>query len=660
MCALFEHAVVAVVDGKLQDLFGGLEDSSQRVEILENIIIRPEYEKQDQQECYLDFLIKGDPFNKRVQMFRDIENQTIPIVYGFTFPPYLPFGPGINPSHGFGWAKQRLSECLTHQECQQLVQSPFPKRMIAIEGDKVKLVKTTGSERPYVSLSYRWGGREHKRLISTVKTIDDYEKGIPWTALPKTFQDAVTICQVLEVSYLWIDALCILQQSPNLTKAESVITAEDFAEENSIMAGIYKGSHFTICADISTSMDSGIFSTGALTRCLPLTIPGDDGEDTTVYARADQIYHNENQFDIETRGWTLQEFLLPPRVLHFGEFDITWRCRKVHTCQCGDIDNGRGYTWRETLAKAAKEVPQDPDEALEWWAIVVSFYQPRKLSDGFDKLPALSGLAQEYIAATGHSYKAGLWENSLLHDLCWYNWREYENTDALLLVGNRAAEHRAPSWSWASINVLDGVTSYFWSPGEDSLHPIRPFGRQRSVCVVHDIDCRPQKLGRKSDATGAVDMSHCKIELGVKLIPVIIAERTPRGITRKSIPWTLDGIDDGIHVQFCMPDCEMDDDGLKGGDKVYCAPIQEALSKEASQRGCLVLKHLKDQQYKRIGFCVLMKNSPTFRGEEQDERGYDSPLDRGSLDLTSPETASWIQSHGLQFDPETADRITIV
>ncbi|KAJ2991966.1 hypothetical protein NUW58_g2330 [Xylaria curta] len=660
MCGLFEQAVVAVVDGRLQDLFEGLEDISQRAEILENIVVRPEDQPQTQQECYLNFLIKGQSTRLKVQLFQDAEDKTKPTVCGFTFPPDSPFGPGINPDRGFDWAKTCLSECSTHRECERLVPSRFPKRILDIQGDQVKVLKSTGSEKPYVSLSYRWGGPEHRRLMSTVRTLQDHEKGIPWTTLPKTFQDAVAICRIMEVKYLWIDALCILQQSSDLTEAETEITKADFTEENSIMASVYQGSHFTICADISTNMDSGIFSTGALPKCLPLMVRGDDEREATVYVRADRIYHSNRQLDIETRGWTFQEFLLPPRVLHFGEFDITWRCREVHICQCGNItgrDDG-AHTWRERLAKAAKQVPRNLSEALEWWAIVLSFYQARKLSNGFDKLPALSGLAQVYVAATQDSYRAGLWERSLPHDLCWYNYWEYHNRGPLL-VGNRAPEHRAPSWSWASINTLDGVTSYFWSPGAHGLHPITPDNHQRSVCVVHEVVCPPKNFGEKFDATGEVEVDNCKMEIGVKLISAIIDEFSQAEIMRQLIPWTLAGTDDGTYVQNCMPDCEMNDDGLKGGDKVYCAPIQEAVSEGASERGCLVLKRLEGQQYKRIGFCVLTKLNSNLSKEECEEIRFNR-WGRQSLDLTSSETASKIQSYAMHFDPDAADRITIV
>ncbi|KAI6083359.1 heterokaryon incompatibility protein-domain-containing protein [Hypoxylon rubiginosum] len=656
MCALFEQIVVAVADGYLEDSFEGLEDKSQRAEILETIIVSSEREHthHEQQECELSLLIKGHSQSRTVRLFQDAEDEIRTTVCGFTFPTDFPFGPGIDTMRGICWAKARLRQCLDDHKCGKQVVGRLPKRVLDIRADQVKLLETLGSEAQYVCLSHRWGGPEHKRLISTVTTIQDHKKGIPWTTLPRTFQDAVTICRDMGVSYLWIDTLCILQQSPGLTKAQIEITEKDFAEQNSVMANIYQGSYFTISADISTNMDSGIFATNIMPRCLPLKVnTGDDGRDATVYAKADWISHNRHRLDIETRGWTFQEFLLPPRVLHFGQFDITWRCQETHTCQCGAVGSGR-YLWCEMLARAAKPVPCDRNEALEWWATVVQYYQPRKLSHGSDKLRALSGLAQIYAAETGDTYLAGLWKRSLIHDLCWFNKRNDGvswGRRGPVAVGNRAAKRRAPSWSWTSIDTPDLVTSYFWSPGIHALHPIAPAGSQRHVCTVKNFICPP----KTSDATGEV--GECSIELEVKLISATISAFTPEQLPEEQIPWTIVDTDDGTAVQYCMPDCEMEDDDLKGGDKVYCAPIQEALTEVCSERGCVLLKHLQDQQYQRVGFCILTRQNPSLSDEEASELTRRTRLTRG---LRIPESASKVQNHALHFGPDTVERILIV
>ncbi|ETS73598.1 hypothetical protein PFICI_14544 [Pestalotiopsis fici W106-1] len=65
------------------------------------------------------------------------------------------------------------------------------------------------------------------------------------------------------------------------------------------------------------------------------------------------------------------------------------------------------------------------------------------------KLPALAGSAEIFRRATGNTYVAGLWRETLLVDLCWYrkDFRSEKNSSS----------QNAPSWSWASV---DGGVEY--------------------------------------------------------------------------------------------------------------------------------------------------------------------------------------------------------
>lgn len=63
----------------------------------------------------------------------------------------------------------------------------------------------------------------------TSHTIDDFKQIVQFNDLPKSFQDAVTICVALDIDYIWIDSLCILQDSP-----------QDWAIQGSKMAQVCK------------------------------------------------------------------------------------------------------------------------------------------------------------------------------------------------------------------------------------------------------------------------------------------------------------------------------------------------------------------------------------------------------------------------------------
>jgi hypothetical protein len=92
-----------------------------------------------------------------------------------------------------------------------------------------------------------------------------------------------------------------------------------------------------------------------------------------------------------------------------------------------------------------------PNRMQQDWHFVVEEYAKRRLTNGADKLPALSGLASLYHWRKSTPYLAGLWTATLLSDLLW---RTEISAD---LMPRHTQSYRAPSWSWASI---DGPIDY--------------------------------------------------------------------------------------------------------------------------------------------------------------------------------------------------------
>jgi hypothetical protein len=62
-------------------------------------------------------------------------------------------------------------------------------------------------------------------------------KNIPIEDIPKTYLEAMHITQSLSVEYIWIDSLCIFQDSK-----------EDWTLEAAAMASIYTNSYCTVAA----------------------------------------------------------------------------------------------------------------------------------------------------------------------------------------------------------------------------------------------------------------------------------------------------------------------------------------------------------------------------------------------------------------------------
>ena len=74
---------------------------------------------------------------------------------------------------------------------------------------KVRLVDVKVRSQ-YLAFSYRWG--KSQRLVTTVKNLPQMREGINLDRSSRAIQDAVLICRKLKIRYLWVDALCIIQE----------------------------------------------------------------------------------------------------------------------------------------------------------------------------------------------------------------------------------------------------------------------------------------------------------------------------------------------------------------------------------------------------------------------------------------------------------------
>jgi hypothetical protein len=149
-------------------------------------------------------------------------------------------------------ALQWLRDCAKHEKCTYLHDRRFPTRILDIgdmQSDAIILREPLNQSGCYVCLSYCWGGA---RFIKTTRqSIGDHKKGISWEALPKPFQDAIQVARLLGIGYIWINALCIVQDD-----------YKDWERQAGRMAIIYQNS-LTIAATSAVSPYAGLFSSSA-------------------------------------------------------------------------------------------------------------------------------------------------------------------------------------------------------------------------------------------------------------------------------------------------------------------------------------------------------------------------------------------------------------
>ena len=141
-------------------------------------------------------------------------------------------------------------------------------------------------------------------------------KGIKTSDMPQIFRDAVFITRELGIEHLWIDSLCILQDSE-----------DDWQRESSKMGTLYKNAFLKISAAASTDSTQGIFRQRSISRLPPVKIEPCDSDYTSLYVT--QFVENipfEKPQPIDSRAWCLQESALSPRVLVYGTELLGWLC----------------------------------------------------------------------------------------------------------------------------------------------------------------------------------------------------------------------------------------------------------------------------------------------------------------------------------------------
>lgn len=157
----------------------------------------------------------------------------------------------------------------------------------------------TNEQGVYLCLNHCWGGVEPQRL--TDSTLTTFLEAIPWEHLLLTFQHAVSITARLGFKYLWIDSLCILQDS-----------IADWRDEGVNMCSIYPGAHLTLATIASSDDDGGLIdsSDSDLDEHDTLVHHSPHDQDETlygVYARTSEELFLENNLPLQKRAWLYQE-----------------------------------------------------------------------------------------------------------------------------------------------------------------------------------------------------------------------------------------------------------------------------------------------------------------------------------------------------------------
>jgi hypothetical protein len=284
--------------------------------------------------------------------------------------------------------------------------------------------------------------------------------GIRYNSLSQTFRDAVEICDHLEIQYLWIDALCIIQDPE-----------EDWGRESASMGQIYKDAALNIAAADGENGHSPILWKRRIDYLRPIEVDNNWTSESMAFLHdlpkvtisrgsctliEAEISQNEAlRSPLNQRGWVLQERIFSKQVLKFGAEQVFWQCQRLDACdmyqfRIPSLGSGAHMKIKTWLSKDTKY----PQDVIQRWRNVVEIYSQCPLTWLSDKLVAISWLALDFQNRfdADDTYPAGLWKTSQLDLLLW---RMKDGTKSDNTRYKRISLPGIPSWSWASV---DGAT----------------------------------------------------------------------------------------------------------------------------------------------------------------------------------------------------------
>ncbi|KAF5622109.1 uncharacterized protein FTJAE_11076 [Fusarium tjaetaba] len=328
------------------------------------------------------------------------------------------------------WIKRKLESCVSHNHFNPN-KTFIPDRLIDVRGNQLSLVLTKdfqardAESHRYIALTYCWGPEPHasKQLKTTTFNISQHQQQIPETFLPQVIKDAITITRALSVPFLWVDALCILQDD-----------VSDWEHQCRMMEQIYGNAYTAVAAVSSQNCEEGF-----VVKTNRILFPfRDESGHNRVFGIYPPPYQADTQHEVRhspwfKRGWTFQERIASTRILMFSERNLHFKCKYF------DESMGRERTTSEINYGILDRVTIDSGSTVaiyQEWNKIIAQIDPEyhQFTRETDFLPSIAGIALLFSKRLNDDYAAGYkpWFGNLLKRL------------------KTPSPYIAPSWSWAS------------------------------------------------------------------------------------------------------------------------------------------------------------------------------------------------------------------
>ncbi|RYP44189.1 hypothetical protein DL768_009337 [Monosporascus sp. mg162] len=472
-------------------------------------------------------------------------------------------------------ARLWLHECVyKHPDCQSIVSGTAEAgglhattRFIDVRLRRLVQLDEIFSAPPleFVALSYVWGKDYQLRTLSG--NLAAFRVQLPGSdagpdeRLPKTIEDAMLVTQALGYRFLWVDALCIIQDS-----------SQDLAlhSSDSGLLGISAPRGYAGGLDAELVVNDEV-SVG-------LWDPGhsiDEEYEEKNGKLADPRYYM-------WRGWTFQEQILSTRNLEFNlERMVFWCGRRKSRPERGfpqfaNTDMHNPHHFRHAVRKYRRHEKLFPDcispddvaddkWLLARWNTMRQAYSTRSLTFHVDRRRAILGTAKALNKIMGGGIDCdGIMRSNLHEEVMWFlDLEKHGRQTPMHLSADRATEGLFSSWSWLNIWPVT------WPASCEPLAGV-------SIRILDDAE----------------DASSSALEIEAPMLEMRLVENSS-GAKKLAYP---DGSLANIELRL--------DSSLETGLDIICVPIACAITIMWWERELLLLRY-EGQRYARVGIGSL-------------------------------------------------------
>lgn len=456
----------------------------------------------------------------------------------------------LSTSANLALAKEWLQECVRdHPDCVPIVtrnegllpgsalfQQLHPMtRFIDVRLRRlVQLDEIMSGPFDYVALSYVWG--KEYQLKTMKEDLVTFKHRLPWDAthfdevrLPNTIRDAMLVTLALGYRFLWVDALCIVQDS-----------MEDLTIQLSQMEHIYSLAVVSIVARSSASSDSGLKGVSSPRSCMGSSNVEVMVHDGLAIGRWEVLTMREEYEETQGvladkdrymwRGWTFQEQILSTRTLEFNSDRMLFWCGKDRSRQesghpsfaTSEPSGPHHFRWAVRQFRRNKHRQETPDDewipSSEWmtddmlhelWRSIRQNYSMRSLSYPSDRQRAVMGTAKALNGVSGGIDTAGHLVDNLHEEVVWFLDTMLGGYPAPPVKISRelAPEGFFPSWSWLNLWPVVWPESAEPLPGV-SLRIVRHSGSEFGPHTALEINAPVVTLLLVDTEDGGQDLTY--------------------------------------------------------------------------------------------------------------------------------------------------------